>query len=93
MLLIKALRFSKSPTFPIFNYTRTTLHTKRMFSSHNEWHSQVNVALEMLRDGSGVPITQSKLISKVLIEGTDVVIKLHLTKDFRKAKTLITEHL
>ena len=47
----------------------------------------------MLKDGSGVPITQSKLISTVKIEGTDVVIKLHLTKDFRKAKTLITDHL
>ena len=47
----------------------------------------------MLKDDTGKPITESKLVNSVEIEESSVTVKLNLTKDFRKAKALITQHL
>lgn len=50
----------------------------------------------MIKDESGTPITQSKLIHSIKVvnakersELLNVIIKVHLTKDFRKIKTLV----
>ena len=68
-----------------------------MFSSeHKEFEEQVKVALTLIKDEQGVPITESKLIHSISVvnhkersELLNVIIKINLTKDFRKIKTLI----
>ena len=68
-----------------------------MFSSqHAEFEEQVKVALTLIKDEQGVPITDSQLIESIQVvnakersELLNVVIKINLTKDFRKIKALI----
>ena len=57
---------------------------------------QVKTALAIIKDEGGVPITQSKLIESIQVvnakersELLNVVIKVNLTKDFRKIKSLV----
>ena len=56
----------------------------------------MKVALTLIKDEQGVPITESKLIHSISVvnhkersELLNVNIKINLTKDFRKIKTLI----
>ena len=57
---------------------------------------QVKVALTLIRDEQGKPITESQLIESIQVvkakersELLNVVIKVHLTKDFRKIKAMV----
>jgi seryl-tRNA(Sec) selenium transferase len=48
----------------------------------------------MLKDEHGVSILESKVIESVTVSADNqVTIRLHLNKNYRKAKTLITSHL
>ena len=60
----------------------------------------MRVALSLIKDEQGVPITDSKLIDSIQVvkakersELLNVVIKVQLTKDFRKIKALVQGHL
>ena len=56
----------------------------------------MKVALTLIRDEQGKPITESQLIESIQVvkakersELLNVVIKVHLTKDFRKIKAMV----
>ena len=58
------------------------------------------MALSIIKDEQGVPITESKLIDSVEVvkakersELLNVIVKVNLTKDFRKIKTMVQDHL
>jgi len=47
-----------------------------------------------LKDDQGVSILDSKMIESIEVsQDKEITIKLHLNKNYRKAKTLITSHL
>ena len=69
-------------------------------NEHAEFVEQVKVALSLIKDEQGVPITQSKLIESIQVvnakersELLNVIIKINLTKDFRKVKAMVQDHL
>jgi Mrp family chromosome partitioning ATPase len=50
--------------------------------------------LGQLKDDQGVSILDSKMIESIEVSpDKEITVKLHLNKNYRKAKTLITSHL
>jgi Mrp family chromosome partitioning ATPase len=68
-----------------------------MFSSvegAKSLQEQTKEALGLLKDESGVSIMDSKIIESILVSPErEITVKLHLNKNYRKAKALITTHL
>lgn len=50
-------------------------------------------ALAQLKDESGASIMDSNLVDSVSVQDREIRVKLHLNKNYRKAKSLITAHL
>ena len=75
----------------------------RLFSSNpefKEFEEQVKVALALVKDEQGTSLMDSKQVFSIEVVKAkersnllNVIVKLNLTKDFRKAKALITDHL
>ena len=65
-----------------------------------EFEEQVKVALAIIKDEQGTSLMDSKQVYSIEVVKAkersnllNVIVKLNLTKDFRKAKALITDHL
>ena len=65
-----------------------------------EFEKQVKVALAIIKDEQGTSLMDSKQVYSIEVVKAkersnllNVIVKLNLTKDFRKAKALITDHL
>ena len=65
-----------------------------------EFEEQVKVALAIIKDEQGTSLMDSKQVHSIEVVKAkerssllNVIIKLNLSKDFRKAKALITDHL
>ena len=65
-----------------------------------EFEEQVKVALAIVKDEQGTSLMDSKQVFSIEVVKAkersnllNVIVKLNLTKDFRKAKALITDHL
>ena len=75
----------------------------RLFSSNpelKEFEEQVKVALALVKDEQGTSLMDSKQVFSIEVVKAkersnllNVIVKLNLTKEFRKAKALITDHL
>ena len=75
--------------------------SKRAFASatkaeHKEFEEQVRVALSLIKDEQGKSINESGIIESIRVvnakersELLNVIIKVQLTKDFRKIKALV----
>ena len=84
------------PRLGVFFGSRRGFASNGQASEHAEFHEQVKVALSLIKDEHGVPITDSKLIDSIQVvrakersELLNVIIKLHLTKEFRKIKVVV----
>ena len=65
-----------------------------------EFEEQVKVALSLVKDEQGTSLMDTKQVYSIEVVKAkeksnllNVIVKLNLTKDFRKAKVLITDHL
>ena len=77
--------------------------SQRAFSSGSEikeFEEQVKVALSLIQDEQGKSLLESGLLHSVQVvkakersELLNVIVKLNLTKEFRRVKGLITENL
>lgn len=65
----------------------------RSFSSKS-LQDEARDVLDQLKDDQGVSILDSKMIESIEVSpDREITVKLHLNKNYRKAKTLITSHL
>ena len=73
-------------------FSQRPLFNSRFFSTNNDdYHSEVRNALSQLRTESGKSLDELELIHSMGIDQDKgiISIKLNLTKDYRKAKSLI----
>lgn len=67
---------------------------RRNFSSQDTLQDQAREALRLMKDESGESIMDSKLVESISVStDREITVKLHLNKNYRKAKHLITTHL
>ena len=77
-------------------FSQRHLSLGRFFSTNNEeYHNEVRNALAQLRTESGQSLDELKMIHSMGIDQDKgiISIKLNLTKDYRKAKSLIQKKL
>ena len=68
--------------------------TRRYFSQGQQSMADLaRTALAQLKDDQGVSIMNSNLVESVTVDDRAITVKLHLNKNYRKAKSLITAHL